>query len=120
MSIKDLKRKRYLVESDGVRCDLNFIGEGYGGEYDEDDSSDMPLMRLCVTKRSDGAWRDVDEGSFCTNIGATEEPHRIMTALGIIWGRYHDLLKQDKSVKSLSAGVSFLSTDEIIASAGKL
>jgi len=50
------------------------IGEGWSGDYDEDDVEDENLLRLYVymrdTQGRDLPWKEVDEGSICTALPA--------------------------------------------------
>lgn len=55
-----------------VRVELDFIGEGYGGDYDPDDAEDTQLLRISVLAQNlEGEWEIVENGSTCTNLDAT-------------------------------------------------
>lgn len=61
-----------------TRVAISHIGEGFGGDYDEEDSGDVPLLRIDVMRLGKHGGEDVDDdewgvvrnGSFCTNIDA--------------------------------------------------
>ena len=55
---------------DNTRVDLEWIGEGYSGEYDEDDPLDEKLMRFDVFRREseDAEWEEVPDSSYCTQL----------------------------------------------------
>lgn len=56
----------YEQKSDNFTVTMEYHGEGYDGEYNQQDPSDKPLLRVDIY------FRDEDEivrdGSFCTNI----------------------------------------------------
>lgn len=62
------------VEQDGLRVDLEYIGEGYNGDYDPNDPEDEPLLRFTLIDVSDGDWNPVDDASYCTTISAYTTP----------------------------------------------
>lgn len=88
-------------EQGAVRIVLSHIGEGYGGDYDSDDTDDKPLLRLDVFEPSEdcpGEWEYVDKSSVCTNVPATlpkadldEIANRILSIL--VWAKDHYSLK---------------------------
>jgi len=52
-----------------VRIDLEWIGEGWSGDYDPDEPLDDPLLRFSVYRQDDnGEWQEVDDASYCTRL----------------------------------------------------
>ncbi|GAB2733417.1 hypothetical protein [Nocardioides pakistanensis] len=70
------------VQDGPVRVAFTDLGEGYSGDYDEDDPDDEPLLRLDTAVRADAGvdgeyvftdtdgaeWVNPDSYSWCTNI----------------------------------------------------
>ena len=115
-----LKTSGLTVEGMDVKCTLSFCNEGYGGDYDEKDPSDRPLLRLDVEHRTcsdmsnyDG-YEVIDNGSYCTQISMLEPLEDIMEALSYIWRLYTLELQKSKSVKKLSERLSWLELGEIL------
>jgi hypothetical protein len=78
------------VESDDreVMVELDWIGEGWEGDYCEDDPEDDPLLRYTIYRKyhanidpdkfenlcdgcgEEGEWVQVSDGSYCTQLNA--------------------------------------------------
>ena len=54
----------------GVRVDIEYIGEGYSGDYNPDDPEDEPLLRFSVYQSGANHWDQVNDGSYCTCLSA--------------------------------------------------
>lgn len=70
-----------------LALDLEFIGEGNSGDYDEDDPDDVPLMRFTLLQREEGYAEEevrdfeaVSDCSYSTNIRA-DLPQETIQAL---------------------------------------
>ncbi|MFZ9515541.1 MAG: hypothetical protein ACO29P_09950 [Bacteroidia bacterium] len=71
-----------VVSENGlVKVVLEYIGEGYSGDYDPEDQDDTPLLRYTLYRKNDGnenlgnvvedignEWCSVMDGSYCTNL----------------------------------------------------
>jgi len=86
-----------VYEKNGLRVEWVELGEGYDGDYDENDPEDEELLRFDVYVRihpdddnpeweyhggfiaDDGTkWSGVKDGSYCTRVPAsTSEEHRL-------------------------------------------
>ena len=51
-----------------VRVDLLYIGEGWQGDYDENDPEDERLLRFDIYFKEGEEWEALDGGSYCTQI----------------------------------------------------
>ncbi|UTC28492.1 hypothetical protein GURKE_04900 [Brevundimonas phage vB_BpoS-Gurke] len=49
---------------------LEYIGEGFQGDYDPTDPGDEPLMRVSIERRGPDGWAYVEDSSYCTQISA--------------------------------------------------
>jgi len=61
-----------------------YIGEGYSGDYNENDPDDEPLLRFCCSKLVDGEWRELDDASYCTRLSTTTWSRYLVEAAGLI------------------------------------
>lgn len=97
-----------------VRVELEWIGEGWSGEYDDRDPDDEPLLRFTVSHRVDGEWEQVDDASYCTQLSALavteEERRRILTS---IMEQVYDDVASGRSIKRLCEELSWLGRNDV-------
>lgn len=60
------------VKNDRFILTLEYIGEGTSGDYDPSDEKDIRLLRYTLQEKIDGEWEEVNDGSACTLLDATE------------------------------------------------
>ena len=65
-TVPDVNTGDVTVSKGKYRVDLDYIGEGYCGDFNEDDVDDEPLMRFSVFKDD----VEMNDGSYCTCISA--------------------------------------------------
>lgn len=52
-----------------IKVEIEYIGEGWYGDYDEEDPDDSELARFTVMKMNDdGEWEQADDCSYCTQM----------------------------------------------------
>ena len=61
-----------LIEN-GLRVDIDYIGEGWSGDYDPEDPEDEPLVRFSCFKQEKGEWVELDDASYCTRVSKFEK-----------------------------------------------
>ena len=54
-----------------VKVELEYIGEGWNGDYSDEDPNDEPLLRFTVYQNIEGKWEQVDNASYCTRLPET-------------------------------------------------
>lgn len=102
------------VECENVAVSLEYIGEGYCGEYDPDDPADIPLLRFYVEKRRVeepevfGEWEDIEDASYCTNINANILDERAKELAQMILDEVYDAVLAGQSIKKLCERLSWL------------
>ena len=81
--------KEDFVEIEFIRGDYRvvweYIGEGWSGDYDPEDPSDIPLLRFSCSKRTTCAdhsegWEELPDSSYCTRMPATTSMHVLAAA----------------------------------------
>ena len=98
-----------IVQHDGVRVELEDIGEGRSGDYDAEDPDDVPLMRFTVLKlEKDGSWEPVDDASYCTQIPAYTSPADMERLAQLILVSVEDAVLAGKSVKKRCEELSWI------------
>ena len=98
------------VEREGYAVELEDIGEGRSGDYNEDDPHDSPLLRFYVRKRSAaGELEDVDDASYCTRIPATLNEDAQRRCAQYILGEVLACVSTGASVKKTCERLSWLS-----------
>lgn len=60
--------------------------EGWNGEYDQDDPDDSPLLRFDVNFNDE----EMDDGSYCTQLKATDKRSLLVKATKVILSRAED------------------------------
>lgn len=103
-----------LIKDNVKVCWVN-IGEGYDGDYDEEDAEDDNLLRYEVYVYDDesdieGHWRAVDDASYCTYVSADTDNETLMKLLKILMRNFYDVLHYDinSSVKKLAEAMSWI------------
>ena len=105
-----------LIKDNVKVCWAN-IGEGYEGDYDEDDPEDENLLRYDVyvydTYNEDceeGYWRAIDDASYCTYVSADTDNETLMKLLNVLMRNFYDVLHDDinASVKKLAERMSWI------------
>ena len=96
-----------------VKTSFEYIGEGYGGDFDPEDESDAPLIRFNIWRREkvDDAWEQAISGSACTAIIVGTDPEWLRCWLRIFSVEAEYLITNYKSVKRLVEAVSWLNTE---------
>lgn len=84
---------------DTVKVELEYIGEGYNGDYDPDDPEDQPLLRFTVLKLVDGEWEQIDDASYCTQLPESIPNDEKMWVLTFIMNEVYDAVVGGASIK---------------------
>jgi hypothetical protein len=66
-------------ENDRFSLTLDYIGEGLNGDYEED-GDDTRLLRFYLQEKVETGWKEVDDGSACTLLDATESRKYLLEA----------------------------------------
>lgn len=90
---------------DNVRVDIEYIGEGWKGDYDENDPTDEPLLRFSVYKDDE----QVDDASYCTSIRADVSREYANTLARFILDEVYCPVRDGYSVKKLCEALSWVS-----------
>ena len=86
------------------RIELAYIGEGYEGDYDENDKEDEPLLRADLYLKEDGEWFDEPKASYCTTESARTSKTAAKKLAGKIMKSFMDIVpKIGKSVSISNA-----------------
>jgi hypothetical protein len=62
--------KRYRVTFEN-------IGEGYSGDYNENDPTDQPLLRFSCEKKVGRSWEWMEDASYCTCLPETTDKKKL-------------------------------------------
>ena len=95
---------------DNVKVIWENIGEGYNGDYDEEDPEDDNLLRFTVYVKEDECWMQVDDSSYCTYVTADTDNEKLMELLNVLMVEFYNVLHYDiyASVKKLGETMSFI------------
>lgn len=98
------KEKGMKLIRDNIIIKLEHIGEGYNGDYDEEDPNDVPLLRFTIFK--DG--EQLNDGSYCTTLPINTPEDRQQEVLEEIMGMVFHPLKNGQSIKKICQTLSWV------------
>ena len=91
----------YLIQDDR-KVDLWQAGEGYFGDFDPDDPTDVEFWRFDVQELRDGEWETLDDASYCTQLPVDQDFVTIQKALRWIMNETHGKTQIKKICEELS------------------
>jgi hypothetical protein len=93
------------------------LGEGWDGDYNPSDPSDVNLLRFDVYKRSNAKskWEEVENASYCTQMPASTSKEILHQALEHIMNTVHGPILADGRAKRLCERLSWISPKDFIA-----
>lgn len=59
------------------RVTFENIGEGYNGDYNENDPTDQPLLRFSCEKKVGRSWEWMEDASYCTCLPDTTSKKKL-------------------------------------------
>lgn len=101
-----------IIKGD-VMVALEWIGEGFSGDYDPADPEDQPLLRFTVFRREDGVWQPVDNGSYCTLLPATISGAQKQIALNVLMNEFYEPVTHNEPIKGRGEFMSYLSIRDL-------
>lgn len=97
------------AERDGVKVDLEWIGEGLCGDFNSNDEDDVPLLRFTVLKELDpGIWEEVEHGSYCTQLSAKLPQEELQKFCDAMLNQVFDAVKVGASIKNECERLSWM------------
>ena len=103
----------YIGKSGMVKVEFEWIGEGWDGDYDEEDPDDTPLLRFSVYRLDGHVWEAIDDASYCTRMPATSDVELVMDAAQYVMDRIEYLVLNDYSIKKACEHLSWIHPDWI-------
>lgn len=92
------------AERGGIKVELTWIGEGWRGDYNEDDPYDEPLVRFDIYYNGEA----VDDASCCTCVNAESDVGYLQRIADRILREVHDPIIGGYSVKGLCDSLSWI------------
>ncbi len=102
-----------ISESDGVRVEIEDIGEGISGDYDENDPEDIPLVRFYISCLVNGEWEELEDASYCTQLPATLDENLLKVATDIILEEVKDRILEGHSIKKICERLSWIGEENV-------
>lgn len=80
LAIDDYKEITVRIGIDQVV--LEYIGEGYSGDYSPDDPEDVPLLRFSCSRYNVASdeWEELPNSSYCTHLSVDEDRDNLLKA----------------------------------------
>jgi hypothetical protein len=120
-------------EIEVVRGDVQlvweWIGEGYEGDFNDEDPDDEPLLRFSVYARNlddtareemgypDEEWVPVEDASYCTGVSAKEDREELTKALELmsdrVWGAFQSDSPPTFGLKGTCEDLSHITIHEV-------
>lgn len=105
-----------------VMVEWSDIGEGLSGDYDEEDPTDIPLLRFYVRQQAVEAceagatwWEDVEDASYCTNMPVGTPANVQRRALRHILQAVKADVEAGRSIKKKCERLSWIGSDWVPA-----
>lgn len=109
----DLNEELCLTNAAGIWASWVNLGEGWGGDWDEDDPNDQNLLRFDVgVHKFDGGDDEGAEYSFCTRMPADVSDELLLRGLRAILREYSDAVEGGGSTKRAMEWMSWISPDD--------
>lgn len=83
---------------------LEYLDEGYNGDYMETDPDDVPLLRFSIYEKKGKEWEQVERGSMCTGLPITITKKQQDQVLKHIMSK----VKGKESIKRIVEDLSFM------------
>jgi hypothetical protein len=98
------------IEKDNglFKVEIEYLDEGRGGEYDENDPEDLPLLRFTVFEMAAGEWAELPDGSYCTRLPATSDRAVVEEAANLILTRITNAFNTQESLKTVCERLSWM------------
>jgi hypothetical protein len=98
---------------DNVKIEWVDLGEGWDGDYNENDPNDQELLRFDVysRKRKNGAWEAVDDASYCTQVPLKTPRPVLNKLLQHLMDNIEPAITGGWSVKKLCERLSWISPE---------
>ena len=102
-----------------LKIEWSNIGEGYSGDYDEDDPDDVNLLRFYISERDQDStsdsneFSDIDNGSYCTMFPADTTEVQQLRALTIMMNAIYPVWESRESIKRLAERCSWISPENM-------
>ena len=111
--MKDPNKFKDVVLTDGnLRVVIEWIGEGWEGDYNPEDPVDEPLVRFYCDHKKGKRWEEIDSASYCTCMRATH-PRKVYTWMARqIMDVLDRTLREGGSVKQAMSLMSWLGYDD--------
>lgn len=121
----EFKDIEVVSENGLVKVVLEYIGEGYQGDYDPEDSEDEPLLRYTLYRKNDGnddlgnvaedggnEWCTVHDGSYCTMLSVNDDRDKLVQAAKSMLLQVEDGLTSCNRQKRLYEWLSHFSIND--------
>jgi hypothetical protein len=97
---------------DRVKVEWVRLGEGYWGDYDENNPNDTELLRFDVSWMDEGGeWIDPGDVSYCTLFPASATPEQMQKGLEILMNAFYDPMMDGYPCKKLGEEMSWISLE---------
>lgn len=101
------RANRWLIRN-SLRVAWETLGEGFGGDYDPDDSDDRELLRFDIDIKHGKYWEPVDDASYCTAMPVTCSEGLKRRGLKFIMEHVEPRIKVGESVKRIGEWLSWM------------
>ena len=100
----------FLIGDSGkVKVEIEWLGEGWDGDYDPDNPDDVPFLRFSVYELADdGVWESIDDSSYCTLLPATISIDMAMEALKYIMNTVEGRVVGGHPIKKVCESLSWI------------
>ena len=98
-----------IVSKENVSVELEHIGEGFNGDYDETDPDDKPLLRFTVLLDDS----QIDDASYCTALSDDISDEDKKKVASYILDMVYDDTIRGYSIKKICERLSWVSIKDL-------
>lgn len=98
----------FVGKSGQVKVLVEWMGEGWDGDYDGNNPNDVPFLRFSVSKWHGDFWEAIDDSSYCTLLPATIDGDMAMEAAKQILSRVEATVLEGGSIKKICEKLSWI------------
>lgn len=92
-----------------LRVVWEYVGEGWGGDYNPNDPKDTPFLRFSCDEKINGVWEGIEDSSYCTQMSANTSRSTLKRGLKYIMSGLKEAVDAGRSVRKVMERNSWLS-----------
>ena len=102
-------------DTNTVKVEWEYIGEGWYGDFDPTDLTDDPLLRFSVSVKDGDEWEYAEDASYCTQNEIDTDPNDLREIGVHIIRAFEECVQEGRGWKQEMANASWWTPDPFYA-----